>query len=79
MKDQLYKILMTDSVDRTIMDWMMVDGMPKLFPELSDASLFCEELNRVAREENQTWRYEASPLTETEQNMIKMQILREMF
>lgn len=77
--NELFKILMTDTADRSLIDWMVVDGMLKLFPDLNDANLFCEDLNRVAREENQTWRYEASPLTQSEQTMIRAQLTRDMF
>jgi hypothetical protein len=82
MKDyNLFKILMTDTADRSLVDLMIVDGLPKLFPELADASLFCESLNMVAREEGATWRYEPSPLTEQEQAMMKaeLKLIKEMF
>jgi len=73
----IYKILMTDTVNHRLVDWMMVDGMPKLFTDSSDAAIFCEGLNRIAREDKATWRYEPALLTTEEQAMIKMQLMRE--
>jgi len=79
MMPELFKILMTDTVDRNLVDLMMVDGLPKLFNDLPEATLFCEDLNRVAREESATWRYEPSLFTAAEQTVLKASLMRDMF
>ncbi len=52
---------------------------PKIFNSLEEANSFCDFVNAVAKEENATWRYESSLLTEREQAALRAFMLRDMF
>lgn len=76
---ELFKIIITDTEDSNEVRLMTVDGLPKLFNNMEAAADFCEDLNRVAREEKQTWRYEHSLLTPQEQAILRAKLMKDSF
>lgn len=57
LDQELYKIVISDAIDDSKSELMIVNGKPKVIEGADNAATFCEDLNKVAREESQTWRY----------------------